>query len=86
MYQAFHSTLPFSIRSIFVQNTDIHSHYTRQATNYHIPSIRTSFAHKTIKFEGPKLWNSLGDSLKRSGNLSTFKNKYKSILLGKYII
>ena len=86
MYQAFHSTLPFSIRSIFVQNTDIHSHYTRQATNYHIPSIRTSFAHKTIKFEGPKLWNSLGDSLKRSGNFSTFKNKYKSILLGKYII
>ena len=84
MYQSICNTLPSSINSIFTRNFDIHSYFTRQALHFHLPLTRTSFAQKTIKYEGPKLWNSLNESLRSSANLLTFKRVYKSILLNVY--
>ena len=84
MYQSICNTLPSSINSIFTRNFDIHSYFTRQALHFHLPLTRTSFAQKTIKYEGPKLWNSLNESLRSSTNLLTFKRVYKSILLNVY--
>ena len=73
MYQFTSNNLPYSIKSIFFRNCEIHSYFTRQASNFHIPYTRTSFAHKTVKHEGPMLWNSFTGKLKSSKNIYTFK-------------
>lgn len=73
VYQSTRNTLPSSINSIFTQNHEIHSHFTR-----------TSLAYKTVKLEGPKLWNSLNSQLKASKSLSVFKRKFKCTLLNSY--
>lgn len=84
VYQSTRNTLPSSINSIFTHNHEIHSHFTRQASNLHIPYTRTSLAYKTVKLEGPKLWNSLNSQLKASKSLSVFKRKFKCTLLNSY--
>ena len=84
MYQSARNLLPPSINTIFTQNCEIHSHFTRQVSNYHIPFSRTSFAQNTVKYRGPKLWNSLSRELKASTKLSSFKRLFKSTLLQAY--
>ena len=59
MYQSISITLPSSINSIFTRNFEIHTHSTRQALHFHLPLTCTSFAKKTINYEGPKLCYSL---------------------------
>ena len=49
MYQLTCNNLPSAIKSMFTLNSDVHSHFTRQASNFHIPYTRTSLAHKTVK-------------------------------------
>lgn len=84
MYQSTRNSLPSSIKSIFTPNCEIHSYFTRQAVHLHIPYTRTSLAYKTIKYEGPKLWNSLNGQLQASKNLFVFKRLFKTTLINSY--
>ena len=84
MYQSAHGSLPFSLNSLFTRNLDFHTYNTRQAKHLHLPPIRTSLAKKSIKFEGPTLWNALPKHLKSAMNLSVFKRNYRRILLNNY--
>ena len=79
MYQL--TVLPAAIKSIFLLNSVVHSHFTRQASNYHISYTRTSLAHKTIKHEGPMLWNMLKEQLKASKSVFIFKRVFKTEIL-----
>ena len=38
----------------------------------------------SVKIAGPKLWNSISDSIRDSRSQTTFKNAYKSFLLDLY--
>ena len=51
---------------------------------YHLPLTHTSLSHNTIKFTGPKLWNSLNSSIQSVRSLNHFKSKFKHHLLNKY--
>ena len=86
MYQSNSGTLPSAINAIFIRNFNVHAHFTRQVTHFHLPFIRTSLTKKTIKYEGPRLWNSLTDHLRQSKNLLTFKRNFKSTLLNNYCV
>ena len=46
MYQSIFGTLPTPINSIFIRNFDVHSHFTRQVSHFHLPQIRTSLTKK----------------------------------------
>ena len=62
-----------------------HLHETRLAYtfNYSLPLVRTNYGMFSIKFSGPRIWNSLDESLKVSNKYS-FKKKYKEQLIGLY--
>ena len=47
--------LPLPFNDMFVRNDSIHSYLSRQASSFHLPLNRTSFAKKTFVFTGPKL-------------------------------
>ena len=49
-----------------------------------LPLVKTSSTKKSIKFEGPKFWNSLGQSLREVSSLSKFKTKLKQFIFEKY--
>ena len=84
MYKYCSNELPNVFSSMFTKNSSIHKYPTRQSNSLHLPLTRTLFANRTFNFTGPKLWNSLDQSLKEPQKLQTFKQKYRKILLEKY--
>ena len=85
MHQLHNNNLPNFINSMFIRNDQIHHHFTRQCSEFHRSYSRTKLSSKTVKHEGPKLWNTLDSSLKNTANLSLFKRKFKAFLLNKYL-
>ena len=79
MYQQTKNELPNCLLSLFEKNTVFYSHSTRQTYKFHVPFTRTQLAQKIIKFERPKLWNSLDKSLQGQKTVSSFKTKDKKI-------
>ena len=85
MYQFSKKELPHALVSLFIRNDQVHSYCTRQASSFHLPLVRTSFRLNTLVYTGPKLWNSLANSLKQSVSLNVFKKKLKIVLLKRYL-
>ena len=51
-----------------------------------LPFYRNKKLQRSIKYQGPKTWNSLDSSLKKCISLKTFKFKLKHFLSQKYTI
>ena len=66
---------------------DQFSNYFMKASNhnnYFIPHFKSSKTQRSIKYQGPLVWNSLDTSLKTCKTLNYFKAKLKKLLLNKY--
>ena len=50
---------------------------------YCIPSIRTNYGKFSLRFQGPKIWNNLEESLKNLTRI-VFKHKLKFQLINEY--
>ena len=68
-----------------IQLKHIHSYNTRlsSTSNYYLNHIRTTLAHNSFSFKGPKLWQSIPVNLKQQ-SFASFKKSYKKYLLGQY--
>ena len=85
MYLCHNELLPCAIQNYFKLNSSIHKYATRNASNYHLPKIRTSVMKRSILFDGPKLWNSIPVTIRNCRSLQTFKQKYKMYLIESYV-
>ena len=58
---------------------------TRSAAkqSYYLPKARTHYGKFNIRFQGPKIWNSIDDKIK-AVSLSQFKSKIKQHYLSLY--
>ena len=65
----------------FITNSSIHNHYTRQSNQNHIGHCRTSKRQKTVLFQGPKLWNSLLNTIKSYPSINVLRRRIKVLLL-----
>ena len=81
LYQFFTHDLPNSFQQMFITNTSIHQHRTRQSGDLHIPYVHTSLAQKNINYQGPKYCNSLSNNLKCLKSHSLFKKHLKCMLM-----
>ena len=54
---------------------------TRQRNNLFVPPTRTMAGEREMGVRGPKLWNSLPDSVKNSTSIYSFKRSLKTYLL-----
>ena len=84
MYKFSRSLLPENFVNYFCENCKIHSHLTRNSTGYNIPFAKTGVKKRSIRIEGPRLWNSLDSNIRNAVSLPVFKKKLKCFFLSKY--
>ena len=65
--------------------TDKHNHTTRLALskNYYMPQPRTKLGLSSLKYLGPKIWQSVPTEIKDK-SFDTFKSKFKKHLIQSY--
>jgi hypothetical protein len=85
MYKITNTLSPGSEIYNFHSNSLIHSHNTRHKSNIHVEYCRTKYRQNTVRFQGPKLWNSLPMQLKSVRTIFAFKNKIKKLLISNEI-
>ena len=61
MYKFHNKLLPSYFDTFFNSVLNIHNYNTRSAANqsYYLPRARTNYGIFNIRFQGPKVWNSL---------------------------
>ena len=86
MHQHTMQKLPHCFTSFFTKISDIHTKNTKSnsKTNFYLPKYSTTRCQKSIRFQGPKIWNSLSPEI-RNQLYFKFKNNLKKHLLEKYI-
>ena len=51
--------LPDSFNDMFLLNCDVHSYNTRSKNSFRLPYCRTNVRKFSLRFQGPKIFNSL---------------------------
>ena len=72
MFSYKHGLLPACFDSFFIPNSEVHSDLTRNAKSFHLPLCRTNICQFSIRYQGPKFFNSLGDEIVNSVSFQTF--------------
>ena len=80
MYKFHRKLLPSIFSNYFTPFRNVHNYNTRLASksSFVLPSARTNNRIFSLKFQGPKTWNSIDESLK-SCSISAFKKTQKSL-------
>ena len=80
MHKASTNSLPSALNNIFIR-----SRFPRQRL-FLLPCVKSKFGERSLKYAGPKLWESLEPHLKETHvSYTTFSKKYKKFLLEQYI-
>ena len=77
------SKLPAHLTNIFISVHDIHNYCTRNHSHLYHPHTTSTAASYTLRFQGPKFWNSLGQNLTNCSSSLSFKKRLKLYLLNK---
>ena len=66
MYQYSKNNLPTGLSSLFVNLSTIHNRQTRSQSlkSLYLPKFSTNRCQTSVKFQGPKIWNSISSELK----------------------
>ena len=85
MYKFNKNLLPPIFSDFFTTVRNIHNYNTRLAskTSFALPSSRTNYGIFSLRFQGPKIWNNIDESLKHC-SLTLFKMKIKNLLISHY--
>ena len=85
MYDYYSNNLPSIFNSFFIEVKQKHNYNTRLASksSFSLPQIRTNYGKFNIRFNGPKVWNSIDDNLKTLRK-PMFKKELKIYLLESY--
>ena len=89
VYQWSHRLLPPCFSEYFKFTSSGHSYSTRQSSNrnLYLASVNTTqYGLRSLKFTGPRLWNSLPTSLTNSNSLRIFCKTLKNSMLNCYSI
>ena len=89
VYQWSHRLVPPCFSESFKFASSVHSYSTRQSCNrnLYVDSVNTTqYGQRSLKFTGPRLWNSLPTSMTNSNYLRIFSKTLKSSTLNRYSI
>ena len=84
VYKFTHNLFPAAFDDYFTPVTNIHRYHTRYSSGYFISFARTNCRKKSIKYIGPRLWNSLSPHIQSCRSVHSFKRKLKWHYLGNY--
>jgi len=77
--------LPQTFGDYFVPVTWVHTHLTRKATHgkYFLHSISSEHGERSIRYHGPKIWDSVDITLQRLSSI-LFRKRYRAHLIAQY--
>ena len=76
VYNVTKGKYPQVLSDLFIQNSSIHSHYTRRHTNLHIIRCNSKMKEFSIKHHGVEVWNDTPPPIKNY-SLCMFKKHLK---------
>lgn len=82
-YRALKGLLPNQFNNLYVLNSHIHDHFTRQTVKIHSQPCRTKIRQYSVRIRGIKLWNSLDLNIANSPTLSIFKRLCRNQLINE---
>ena len=65
---------------MFMYNSDVHHYNTRQSHLFHIPPVSSNQRKRTLRYEGPVIWNKLQNTVYINCSLCSFKRQLKLLL------
>lgn len=85
MFKYHNQLLPAVFSDFFAPVNKLHNYNTRHASkqSYYLPKARTNYGLFNIRFQGPKIWNSIEEEIK-SSTLKLFKERLKNTFLCNY--
>ena len=83
MYLIKRGLLPNYFREMFTLTSQIHSHNTRNSNLFYIFPCRTNIRNFSIRFQGPKLFNSISPEIQNSESVGSFGKRLKKFLLSQ---
>ena len=81
MYLYRNGFLPKRINDMFWLNCDVHSYNTRSKNSFLLPYCRTNVTKFSLRFQGPKIFNSLSSEIHNASSTALFNSKLKSFFL-----
>ena len=79
IYKSINNINPTYMNEIFKLKKSSRAVRSNYKLNLDVPTInQVSFGYKSLRYYGPKIWNSLPFHIKSSENLETFKNIIKN--------
>ena len=86
MFKFHNQLLPSVFNTYFTAVDHIHKYNTRSAAgkSYYLPTARTNYGKFNIRFQGPKIWNSIFAEHLKSPSLRQFKKNLKNEFLKSY--
>ena len=81
MYKWLNGLIPLYLSENFKYNRDVHSHYTRQVSNLHVPISTLSSQQRTFQHRSIQDFNALPTTLKQASSFGKFKSSLKTHLL-----
>ena len=71
----------FHIKNYFTNWNELHNYNTRNSNSIYLPYASTNYRMFTIKYFGPRIWNTIPNNIANEDKLTRFKNKLKIYLL-----
>ena len=85
MYKVYHRDVPKIFKTYYIENHNIHDHFTRQINYIHIAHADTNRRNMYMWFQGGKVWNPIAKhKIPYSESINVFKREYKWFLLSCY--
>ena len=66
---------------MFLLKCDVHSCNTRSTNSFRLPYCRTNARKFSLRFQGPKIFNSLSPEIQNASSTALFNSKLKSFFL-----
>ena len=82
MFKYHRNLLPSFFDDLFVRNSVIHTHNTRQQYLLHVPLVRSMPLSRTVRVSGVYLYNYFGTRIDMNVSYETYKRHLKKLVLG----
>ena len=78
MYKSLHNLAPTYLNNKFTYTSSIHQVNLRSLTDstLYVPKPNLEIYRKTLAYSGPKIWNTLPESVRSSPSLGALKQRY----------
>ena len=97
IYNCLNKSNPINFHFWYKTTSQVHNHNTRSKSididnsittrTLFTPIARTThYGLKSLKVQGPKIWNKLPPSLRTKDNINSFIKEYKKLLINEYNI